>query len=187
MVQNLVSFIQEGSFSAVIVSFVCMIILAFIPIAPIPVITAAIGMAFGFWPALFISWGGATVGAFLMFLLCRFLFQKQVRSLAERHIRLKRVLNFFEKDVFLAILTVRLFPIFPSFLINLAASVSTIKSGLFFLATLIGKLPTMIIFALAGNHAVNDTWSTIVLTSIYCVIIISITFIIKKRVRLNHK
>jgi uncharacterized membrane protein YdjX (TVP38/TMEM64 family) len=182
MNNNLLSLLQEDTVFSAVISFVLMIIIAFIPAIPIPVIAGAIGTAFGFWPALLISWGGSSLGAFLMFLVLRFLFRKKVLRYIEGNNRLKVILKLLETNGFLAVLTARLLPIFPSVIVNLGASVSHISTRTFFIATLVGKLPTMITFTMAGNQLENRTWTTLILVGLYCMIIAIVASKVRKRI-----
>ena len=183
MNNHFLSMLQEDTTVAAAISFFLMVVIAFIPAMPIPVIAGAIATTFGFWPALFISWGGSTIGALLMFCLSRFLFHKKVVRLSQGHQRLTGMLHLLEKNGFLAILIARIIPIFPSIVINLAASVSTISPRTFFMATLLGKLPTMITFTWAGNQVEESMWSTLVLVGLYSAILI----LVAKKVREKMK
>lgn len=184
MYNHFLSLLQEGTIVSAVFSFVLMIVIAFIPAMPIPVITGAIGTAFGFWPALFISWGGSTIGAMLMFFVSRFLFHKKALSYAQGHKRITGMLHFLETNGFLAVLIARLVPIFPSIVINLAASVSTVSARTFFMATLIGKLPTMITFTLAGNQVEESTVGTLVLVVLYSAILVLVAKKVRERMKL---
>lgn len=181
MEHNLLHYIEGNPLRSAAYSFFIMIFLAFIPAVPIPVMAGAIGMALGFWPALFINWLGSTVGAVLMFLGARYLFQKQVHQYLSRHQKTEKMIQFFEKNAFIAILLGRLLPIFPSILINLAASVTKISASTFFFATLLGKLPTMITFTVAGNKIQDYTWETIILVILYIAVIILLAKWSKKK------
>ena len=171
MYNYLLSLVQEGTFFSAIISFVLMIFISFIPAMPIPVIAGAIGTAFGFWPALFISWIGSTFGSVLMLLFARFLFQKHALKYINLYKRLAVIRKFLEKNAFLAILIVRLIPIFPSVIVNLVTAVSNIPIRTFLIATLLGKLPSMITFTLAGNHLVDRTWIALTIVGLYSIVI----------------
>lgn len=182
MYTDLLSILEEATVLSGILSFLVMIAIAFIPGMPIPLFTGAIAAAFDFWPALCVSLGGATIGALLMFLLARFLFRKKTWRLIKDRERITNLFAFLESHGFLAILVARLVPIFPSMLINLAASVSAISTKTFLFATFLGKTPTMITFTLAGNQLGDRTWATLVLVCLYMLIICLVGIKVRKAI-----
>jgi uncharacterized membrane protein YdjX (TVP38/TMEM64 family) len=187
MFNDWIAFIQQGSEYSLGIGFLIMIILAFIPAVPIPFFAGIMAATFGFWPALLMNWGGATIGAILMFLVTRFLFQKRALRYLHRHEKTDYVLTFIKENAFLSILIVRLLPIFPSVLINLVAAVSGISSRTFIIATALGKLPAMITFTLAGSQVQSRFWDTVILIGLYGIIIVLLAKKVRERIRTRSK
>ena len=92
----------------------------------------------------------ATTGATLAFLAARYLF----RDWVERKFgsRLNTIQEGFAKNGFSYLLTLRLIPIFPFFLVNLVAGLTRISVGTFIAATAIGIIPASFVFANAGRQ-----------------------------------
>ncbi|MFD0051001.1 TVP38/TMEM64 family protein [Actinomycetes bacterium NPDC127524] len=172
MDKDILLFLQEGTLWSGVLSFLLMMVLAFIPAMPIPVVASAIGAVFGFWPAFLISWGGAVAGALLMFILSRFLFRNKAYGMIKKYKKADALLHFIENNAFLSLLIVRLLPIFPSAVINLGAALSGIKMRTFLLAALLGKLPAMLTFTLAGNQLEKGNWPILVLVGLYLLVIL---------------
>ncbi len=90
----------------------------------------------------------ATIGAILVFLIAR-------TSLGDILIRkagprLQTLANGFREDAFSYLLFLRLLPLMPFWLTNLAAALFGVTSKTFALATMIGILPATFTFAVAG-------------------------------------
>lgn len=92
----------------------------------------------------------SAIGGTLAFLLVRFLF----RDYIQRHFadRFKTINREIEKKGMLYLLSLRLVPIFPYFLINLLMGLTPIRTTAFFTATLIGMLPTTVVYVNAGTQ-----------------------------------
>ncbi len=93
---------------------------------------------------------GATSGAVLAFLTARYLFRDGVeRRFGEK---LDAIQRGFGRNAFNYLLTLRLIPLFPFFLVNLAASLTRIRLSTYTAATAIGIVPASIVYANAGSQ-----------------------------------
>ncbi|OLB59937.1 MAG: TVP38/TMEM64 family protein [Nitrospirae bacterium 13_2_20CM_2_61_4] len=87
---------------------------------------------------LYVNVGG-TAGATLAFLASRYLLQDWVeRKFGDR---LEPIQRGFARNAFSYLLTLRLIPVFPFFLVNLVSGLTRIKVGTYIAATAIGILP----------------------------------------------
>lgn len=93
---------------------------------------------------------GATSGAVLAVLAARHLF----RDAVERRFaaRLDTIQRGFSQNAFSYLLTLRLIPLFPFFLVNLAAGLTRIRVSTYTAATAIGIIPASIVYANAGSQ-----------------------------------
>lgn len=108
------------------------------------------GFLFGTLPgALYVNLG-ATSGATLAFLAARYLF----RDAVERRFgaTLKPIQEGFARDGFTYLLTLRLIPIFPFFLVNLVSGLTRIRTGSYVLATAVGIVPASLVYCNAGRQ-----------------------------------
>jgi len=114
------------------------------------VFTLAGGFLFDAVPGTLYANIGATSGATLAFLAARYL----LRDWVERKFgdRLRPIQEGFEKNAFSYLLTLRLIPLFPFFLVNLVAGLTRISVGTFVAATAIGIIPASFVFANAGRQ-----------------------------------
>ena len=112
------------------------------------VLTVSGGALFGTVLGTALAVAGATAGAILLFLAAR---STLGAALARRHAALlARVRPRLERDGFAALLALRLVPVVPFWLVNLAAGVVGMRLLPFALATLLGIVPATAVFASAG-------------------------------------
>jgi len=93
---------------------------------------------------------GATVGATLAFLAARYLLRDWVEH--KFGDRLSPIQSGFAQNAFSYLMTLRLIPAFPFFLINLVSGLTRIKLGTYVLATSLGIIPGSFVFAFAGRQ-----------------------------------
>ncbi|MFJ7953870.1 VTT domain-containing protein [Lysinibacillus sp. NPDC096418] len=84
------------------------------------------------------------------------------------------LMDFFQllgRNGFLAILISRLIPIMPSAAINAIAGVTKVHFGSFFLATALGKFPTMLAFTLRGARFGKNQLLIGIMIGLYVIVI----------------
>lgn len=92
---------------------------------------------------------GATIGASILFLAAKTALGDPLRArFAER---IKSMEEGFRANAFSYLLLLRLVPLFPFFLVNLAAAFTGVGLGLFVMTTAIGIIPGAFVFASIGN------------------------------------
>ena len=144
----LIHFVEEQYALASILFIVCYILFAALLLPGAAILSMAGGLLFGvFMGSLYVTIG-ATAGAFIAFLMTRYFFGNQVQR---EH---SRALTTFNNAIMqygpLYLFVVRLIPLFPFFLVNTLAGLTTISSGTFLLTTALGILPLVIGFTYLG-------------------------------------
>ncbi len=114
------------------------------------ILTLAGGFLFGALRGVIYVNIGATAGAVLAFMAARYLFRDAVERKFGK--RLAGIQAGFTSNAFNYLLTLRLIPLFPFFLVNLAAGLTRIKLSTYLLATAIGILPGSFVFTNAGKQ-----------------------------------
>jgi uncharacterized membrane protein YdjX (TVP38/TMEM64 family) len=113
------------------------------------VLSLTMGFIFGRWVGTALVVLAATVGATLVFLAARYLFADAARS------RLgtlgQRINAGFTENAFSYLLFLRLVPLFPFFLVNLAPAFTGIPLRTYVLATLIGIVPGTFVYVNLGR------------------------------------
>jgi uncharacterized membrane protein YdjX (TVP38/TMEM64 family) len=129
---------------------------------------------------------GSTLGAVLAFFVARYILRDWVEErFGERLHPIHEGLC--ENDINY-ILVLRLVPLFPFFLVNIAMGVSPISWKVFMLGTLLGKLPATWIYANAGSHlaslrSLSDITSPEVLGALTLLGLLAITPVIFKQMQ----
>ena len=112
------------------------------------ILTIAGGFLFGTWVGGLCAVIGATLGATAIFLAAR----AGLGGLTRRAGRFVAKLEAgFRADAFNYLLVLRLVPIFPFWLVNLASAVVGVRLPTYVLATFLGIMPATFIFASLGN------------------------------------
>jgi len=113
------------------------------------VLSLTMGFVFGRWVGTALVVVAATVGATLVFLAARYLFADAARR------RLgtfgEKINAGFTKNAFSYMLFLRLVPVFPFFVVNLAPAFTTIPLRTYVLATAVGIVPGSFVFVNLGQ------------------------------------
>lgn len=162
-----------GSFGAwsVLVTIILFIMMTFTIIFPFMILSGASGIIYGLFWGTIISWTGEVIGAIFMFVFARHFFRMPVKKWITKSIYLTQVDDYSAANGFKALLIARLLPLAPSGIITAVAAISRISSKNFFLATLIGKLPPVVIKVLLGHDIVFARENT---TRLFVIILIVI-------------
>jgi uncharacterized membrane protein YdjX (TVP38/TMEM64 family) len=115
------------------------------------VLTMTGGLLFGAWLGGAAAITGATLGAVIIFYAARSAFGEGLRRRAEgRGGLLNRVMEGAKKDAFSYILTLRLMPVAPFWLVNLAAGLADAPLSAYLPATFLGIIPGTFVFSFIG-------------------------------------
>ena len=93
---------------------------------------------------------GATAGATLAFLAARYLLRDWVEN--KFGDRLGPIQAGFAQNAFSYLMTLRLIPAFPFFLVNLVSGLTRVNLGTYMVATSLGIIPGSFVFAFAGRQ-----------------------------------
>ena len=114
------------------------------------ILTLAAGAIFGLLLGTVIVSFASTIGASLAFLSARYLLRDWVKARFSK--RVQAIDEGIAKDGPFYLLTLRLIPVFPFFLINLAMGLTAMRLLTYFLVSQIGMLPGTIVYVLAGTQ-----------------------------------
>jgi uncharacterized membrane protein YdjX (TVP38/TMEM64 family) len=112
------------------------------------ILSLAAGAVFGALMGTVYANIGATIGATLSFLVARYLFHDTIQG--KFGPRLGKINQELETAGFNYLLFLRLVPVFPFFLINLAAGLTKIPLRTFFFGTMLGIIPGGFVYCNAG-------------------------------------
>jgi uncharacterized membrane protein YdjX (TVP38/TMEM64 family) len=141
-------FVARGGIAAVLAFILAYAGLVALSLPAAAFLSITSGFLFGCWLGAVYAVFGATIGATIVFLAVR----AGVAGLVERAgPRIRRLEAGFRDDALSYLLVLRLVPIFPFWLVNLAAGAVGLGLPIFVFATFIGMIPTSFVYASLGS------------------------------------
>lgn len=162
---------------ALFITFILMLIQNLFTLVPLVLVVTINILLFGFYGGFFWSWATSVMGSLLAFLLYRYWLQTFLTTKVNSDIRSK-----IENNGFLFVFYARLFPFFPTSLINVTAGASTIKIYHYVSATVLGNLIYLLIVSLIVNGIVSASFESYVFF-VALVIAIPLFYLYKRRKR----
>lgn len=139
---------QAGIVAVLVFALIYALTIAFsLPVGAL--LTIVGGFLFGPVTGTLAAVAGATVGAAAVFVAARTAFGDVLRSKARSAV--ERMARGFEDDAFSYLLTLRLIPVFPFWLVNIAPAFTRIRLRTYVFATAIGIVPGTLVYVLVGN------------------------------------
>ena len=145
----LLAFTQEHYVAALAIAFVTYVAATALSLPGGLVLSLTMGFIFGRWAGTILVVFAATIGATLVFLAARYLFadaaRRRMGELGEK------ISAGFTENALNYLLFLRLVPLFPFFLVNLAPAFTNIRLGTFVLGTFIGIIPATFVYVNLGE------------------------------------
>ncbi|MBU8907429.1 TVP38/TMEM64 family protein [Desertibacillus haloalkaliphilus] len=182
--ESLLDWIRHGGNDYVVMTTVIATLMALFPIIPYPIIGGVIGAAYG--PALgaLVTWIGSSLASIIMFIVVRYGYHDWGIKVLRSYKPLERITILFEKNAFLTIFITRLIPIIPSIIVNIYSALSRVTFISYAVASSLGKVPSMFLFAFVGNTLLtnpSDIFATIAVYSSFLGIVFVCYRLWKKR------
>lgn len=115
------------------------------------VLSLLLGFLFGRWAGTVLIVISATIGAGAVFWLARYLLADWARERLQQSPLSQKLLDGFQADAFNYLLFLRLVPLFPFWLVNLAPAFTTVSMRTYLITTFIGIMPGSFVFANLGQ------------------------------------
>ncbi len=112
------------------------------------ILTLAAGALFGFWQGFLIASFASSIGATLAFLVSRYLLRDWVKSKFQNSV--EKIDANVKKQGLFYLLTLRLLPLFPFFLVNLVMGMTSIPVFTFYWISQLGMLAGTMVYVNAG-------------------------------------
>ncbi len=144
------AYYQQHKGLTLAVYFGIYVLMAALSLPGAAVMTLAGGAFFGLVAGSIVVSFASSIGATLAFLVSRFLLRESVQGKFGE--KLKAINQGIEKDGAFYLLTLRLVPIFPFFVINLVLGLTPIRVLVFYIVSQLGMLPGTIVYVNAGTQ-----------------------------------
>jgi uncharacterized membrane protein YdjX (TVP38/TMEM64 family) len=141
---------QADPARALVLFFIAFVVLTGLSLPVAGVMMLAAGALFGRWVGCGVVLGASVLGATLAFLVSRYLLRDWVRRNFGQ--RVGAITKAGDAEGVAYLLTLRLVPVFPFFLINLGMGLTAMRAFTFARVTLLGMVPCCFLFANAGTH-----------------------------------
>jgi uncharacterized membrane protein YdjX (TVP38/TMEM64 family) len=181
---QLLSFTEANYTAAVVLFIVLYVVVTGLSLPGAVILTLAGGFLFGSLPATIFVNAGATTGATLAFLAARYVLRDWVEQKFGRW--LEPLQQGFGKNAFNYLMTLRLIPLFPFFVVNLVSGLTRMNVGTYVVATALGIIPGSFVYAYAGRqlgtiNSLKEIASPPVLGAFFLLGVLALTPILYKR------
>lgn len=172
----LLDWVRETDYSQLPFMFVLALLFSVIPIVPYSVFAGLMGAKYGILLGAVVNWVGAVGAAMIFFLLIRYLFYTPFQRWMERYEKVQKFDDMFARNGFIAVLFGRMIPIIPMPVINIYSGLSTMPFSQYMLATAIGQIPDVVLFAYLGNQLFRSFESAVYGFLIYASFLLIVFF-----------
>ncbi|TDL78637.1 TVP38/TMEM64 family protein [Peribacillus frigoritolerans] len=181
MKEQLIEWLEISGPWAFIISLAANTLISLLAFVPSVFVTAANLSFFGFAEGLLLSFSGEMIGVMVSFYVYRKGFSFLKKKKMPKNIMLQNLSKTKGRDAFMLILALRIFPFAPSGAVTLAAAYSKVGSGIFFSASLIGKIPAILIEGFAVHQVLKADWHIQLFMGIGSILILVIFWMHKRR------
>jgi uncharacterized membrane protein YdjX (TVP38/TMEM64 family) len=159
---SLLTFVRDHTVTSILIYILVYIAAIALNLPGGAILTIAGGYLFGTLPAVLYVNIGATSGAVLAFLSARYLLGSRLQE--SYGAQLAKFNGEMERNGIRYLLTLRLIPVFPFFLVNFLSGLTRVPLSSFTWTTAIGIIPGTAVFAYAGHqletvHSVGDIFT----------------------------
>jgi len=159
--QQLADFIQQNWLQAFIGYFLLYVVVTALSLPGAAILTLGAGALFGLGWGLLLASFASTIGATFAFLVSRFLLRDWVKKTFSN--KIKAIDEGVAKDGAFYLLSLRMVPLFPFFVINLVMGITGIRTLTYYWVSQVGMLMGTVVFVNAGTQLVEiNTLSDIV-------------------------
>ena len=147
---HLLSFTEANSGFAAVLFVATYVVVTGLSLPGAVILTLAGGFLFGSLFGTLLVNIGATTGATLAFLAARYLLRDWVEQ--KFGSKLGSIQEGFASNAFSYLMTLRLIPLFPFFLVNMVSGLTRVSVGTYVAATALGIIPGSFVYAYAGRQ-----------------------------------
>jgi uncharacterized membrane protein YdjX (TVP38/TMEM64 family) len=145
------AYVKANPAAALAIAFVVYVVVTGLSLPGATAMSVLYGWLFGFWPAIVLVSFASTAGATIAMLVSRYLIGEWIQSRYGE--RLSRLNTAIEREGAFYLLTLRLIPQVPFFVLNALMGLTRMRVRTYWWVSQLGMLPATIVFVLAGATA----------------------------------
>lgn len=149
---DILEWIKQGDYDQIVWMFFVSLLLSIIPVIPFTIFAGLMGAKYGLFFGALINWFGSISGAIIIYLIAKYAAKSGIDDYLRRYPKLVSLHHVIKENAFVTILFTRLIPIVPPPVITIYAGISRIHLGIYIIATMIGKIPSMLLYAYIGDQ-----------------------------------
>jgi uncharacterized membrane protein YdjX (TVP38/TMEM64 family) len=155
------------------------LLIALVPAIPYGLVAVVIGAKYGAIVGAGINITISVLAAVILFIFVRAAFSEEGRRKTANMRGVVYFTTFAERNPFFAILFARLLPILPAQAVNIFAAITRIPLKMYLYATILGKIPFILLVTLVGDQFINaqDFNGTIITLSLYGIFLCAVYWI----------
>lgn len=150
-----------------LLSFAAAALLALFPVVPYKAVIGLFGYVYGSLIGAVLCWAATTFAAALMFGCVKYIFQDRARAYLDSVPALAKFTAAVEKRPFSSVILARLAPVIPQTAVNVYAGAAGLPFWSFLLASGIGKIPGIALFAFLGGNLFRHPGSAVAAILLY--------------------
>lgn len=126
-------------------------VFALFPLMPYKAVIAVLGYTYGTMGGAVIAWVATTIAAIVVYAVARVVYRDSGHRLIERYPALASFTKAVQTYPFRAVIIARLLPVIPQTAVNIYAGVAPVPFWTYVIASGIGKIPSILIYAYLGH------------------------------------
>ncbi|WP_068700559.1 TVP38/TMEM64 family protein [Paenibacillus yonginensis] len=166
---------------SLMMTFLLATLLALFPIMPYKVVIAAAGLLYGPWTGALLTIAGSTLSGVLLYAAGAAWYRQDAERWLNRFSGLKRFASYVDKHPFESVLLYRLLPVVPQWALNVYAGLASIPFGLYLAASILGKLPGILVYAYLGSSLFSRPLLALEILGLYIMFVLVGVWGYKKR------
>ncbi|WP_047155244.1 TVP38/TMEM64 family protein [Aneurinibacillus tyrosinisolvens] len=163
----LLHWLHESDVSHLPFMFFLSILFGLIPMIPFTVFAGTMGAKYGILLGSIINWFGSVGAVVIIFVLVRYLSVNNLQQYANRFKRLNKFNEMIARNAFFSVFIARIIHIIPPMVVHIYSVLSSMSFKTFFLATAIGYIPSMFVYAYLGNQLFTSVQTFVLGLAIY--------------------
>ncbi|MBM4763459.1 VTT domain-containing protein [Bacillus sp. B15-48] len=175
--EPLMIWLNESRLSHLPIMFILAILFGVIPIVPFSVFAGLMGAKYGVGIGSAINLIGSVGAAATFFIMARYFFVEKFQNYISKYKGIKKFDRIISQNAFIAVLFSRLIPVVPPPVVNIYSGLSTMLFKTYIIATTMGQIPGMIIYAYLGNQLFAATHSIFIGIFIYLAFLIVVLIV----------